>query len=583
LGFNASTAKAAAENARAARGEEQADISQDTPPTSTNAGKAKTSTSHSSTWGDENIKRYLVEVASTPNSLLALAQKDTNEAGTQRGNRIDFHADPIARGHFDSFSITLNADGSQSWACYSASNGSGFSGGSLLEYLLATGRANDRKSAVRFLLDATGHQKQQTSTTTTTNQSNTTTTDNSAAPKPEPQLALPRWEYVRASNPPKRRPCVIDGVLRRGHVGLFSGKAKAGKSWLGLQLCVAIACGRPWLGFTVERGNVLFIDPELDPRSLDQRFHKVCEAMDVDASEADKHILRWGLRGVRKVDGTAPTLSDVCHDLRELQAFDMLPKLDLIFVDSMAAVMTGDENSSRDVRANFNTLLEVAELTGAAVMCSHHQGKGQSGDRDAADRARGSSAFMDCPDVVMTLDEITPTSGNAGDFLPAGARALCLTCAGIREFASFADVHLIYQYPTHAIDVDGITEGWKPPSGRREGGRASAELSKANARTDAARAQAAILAHLYHHNISDPEGLPRTEAEHIAGAALGKETIPNSTLSRYLKDSPWLTIWKKSERKAYVCPIRLAPKPKGADADGQSQADISLLDFEGEG
>lgn len=372
-----------------------------------------------------------------------------------------------------------------------------------------------------------------------------------------PSLELPRWENVQASEPPRRRPCLIDGVLRRGHVGLFSGRAKVGKSWLGMQLCVAVACAVPWLGFNVERGNALMLDPELDTRSLDGRFAKVCAAMGVNSSEADKHIWRWSLRGVRKADGNAPTLDDVAHDMRELKAFDMLPRFDLIFVDSMAALMRGDENSSRDVRKNFNTLLEIAETTGASVLCAHHQGKGQSGDRNAQDRARGSSAFTDCPDLILSLDEIEPPNGDASDYIGEGRRALCLTCAGIREFATFPDVHLIWDYPTHKLDIENLTQGWKPRSSQGKAGKASGQSRQDAATLKRLACESALLAHFHTHGIG-AEGITAKDAADVCSKALGK-SINSTTLKNLFKDEPNsnVTVWQKSARRCMFVPTHL--------------------------
>lgn len=536
-------------------------------PTGTSKAQSIRTTTTGSTRDDE-LQSMLSEF-----DLLAQVQADTGEQGSESGSTIKFHRCPICH-HADDFVLYTDT---RTWSCFSASNETGISGGTALDYLQATGRAHDATSAVKLLREATNHPyegKPDRGEALSWDDEESKTDDENQRPK----LLLPVWQSVRASSPPKRSPCLVHAVLRRGHIGLFSGKGKIGKSWLGMQLCVAVAAGVPWLGFDVERGNVLMLDPELDPRSLDQRFHKVCAAMGVGATKADERITRWSLRGVRKADGAAPTFDDVAHDLRELRSFDMLPRLDLVFVDSMAALMTGDENSSRDVRSNFNTLLEVAELTGASVVCSHHQGKAQSGDRDAADRARGSSAFVDCPDVVLSLDEVYPPDGKPGDFLPEGARALCLTCAGIREFAPFGDVRLIYEYPLHRLDADGITSDWKPRSGQRDGGGKTAELNKARAETKAAVAQAAILAHLYHEGIEDPEGLTTTEAAKVAADALGKDSLPTKTLRAWLDGSPWLTVWKKSARKHYVCPVHMAPRAEGAPPEGE--ADITLLDLE---
>ena len=469
--------------------------------------------------------------------LLGMIQADTGEQGHASGDYIAFHTCPVC-GHSDDFVFYPETN---SWTCFSDSNTSGFAGGTAIDYLQATGRARDNAEAVKLLREATGNARK---------------TDKEKSKGATPRLLLPRWQGVQAANPPKRRPCLIDGVLRRGHVGLFSGRAKVGKSWLGLQLLVAVACGVPWLGFEVARGNVLMLDPELDTRSLDGRFAKVCAAMGVDASEADRHITRWSLRGVRKADGNAPTLEDVAHDLRELERCGELPQLDLVFVDSMAALMDGDENAARDVRRNFNTLLEIAETTGASVMCSHHQGKG-NGDRSAADRARGSSVFTDAPDVVFSLDEIQPPSGEASDYLPDGARALCLTCAGIREFAPFPDVHLIYQYPTHTLDVDGITADWKPKSSQQKAGRASGQSRKDAATLKRLSCEVALLAHFQTHGIG-AEGVTAKEAAAICSEALGK-SVNGTTLKRLFEDEPSasITVYQKSARRCYFVPTHL--------------------------
>lgn len=467
--------------------------------------------------------------------MLAEAQAVTGESGRAGGDYVAFDSCPVC-GHRDCFRVYPQT---QSWACFGASNSTGFTGGSVLDFWQATGRARDNAEAIKLLREATGNARK---------------ADKGKHEGTTPRLLLPRWQGVQAANPPKRRPCLIDGVLRRGHVGLFSGKAKVGKSWLGMQLCVCVATGTPWLGFEVARGNVLMLDPELDTRSLDGRFAKVCAAMGVDASEADRHITRWSLRGVRKADGSAPTLEDVAHDLRELKRCNELPSLDLVFVDSMAALMDGDENASRDVRRNFNTLLEVAELTGASVMCSHHQGKGNGGDRSASDRARGSSAFMDCPDVVLSLDEIEPPSGEASDYIGEGRRALCLTCAGIREFATFPDVHTIWGYPIHLLDTGNLTEGWKPRSSQGGAGKASGDARRLKGEARAARCVAAILARMYAEDAGD-DGMSVAEGVRICADA--GERVSPTTLKAYVDESDLLDVHQKSPRRALIVPRHL--------------------------
>lgn len=57
---------------------------------------------------------------------------------------------------------------------------------------------------------------------------------------------------------PKLSDELIQGVLRVGHKMLISGPSKAGKSFLLMELCIAIATGGEWLGFHAKRA-VCFI------------------------------------------------------------------------------------------------------------------------------------------------------------------------------------------------------------------------------------------------------------------------------------------------------------------------------------
>lgn len=347
------------------------------------------------------------------------------------------------------------------------------------------------------------------------------------------ELPLPPWTHVHASNPPPRREVLIEGVLRRGHVGLMSAKAKVGKTWLAVQLAVAVSLGGQWLGHQCAQGDALLIDPEMDSASLDTRFERVCGALGVDASEVDKHVSRWSLRGVTTKRGSPPTIADIADQIERVGE-----EFAVVIVDSASCLIDSgnglDENSSLGVRGFFAHVNRIAEATGASVLLIHHQGKGLAGDREASDRARGSSVWMDAPDVVMSLVEVTPPSGEAGEFLDEGERALLLECAGIREFASFPPTHLIFGYPLHRVDEDGVTEGWRPQSSARRGGMAAARINAAKADARGSTCQAVLRTYLDAH--PSTASLGGAEAARICSDAMG-ETVSAQTLKKYLCDS----------------------------------------------
>lgn len=379
--------------------------------------------------------------------------------------------------------------------------------------------------------------------------------------EPPPTLYLPRWASVNAEDPPDRAPELIEGLLRVGHTGLLVARAKSGKSWAAIALCVAVATGHPWLGFRVKRGKCVFLDPELDPRSLAHRFRRVADAMGADAAEVDKNVIRWSLRG-ETVNGAAPTIAHVAHDLAALVDSGTIRRGDvsLIVIDSCSALLFGDENASTDVRGFHASVLRICEKTGASVLLVHHEGKAQSGDVDAISRGRGSSAWSDCPDLVLSLVETFPPSGEVADYLPDGRRAFTLEAAAIREFGPVAPRRLIWQYPAFVEDAGGITDGWKPRSGQQAGGRASGDARKARADLRAARCVAALLAHMYQHDTTD-EGIPAAEAAAICSEALG-ENVTTNGLKAYVEASTLLDVYQRSQKRWNVVPTHVKERPQ---------------------
>ena len=485
------------------------------------ASDATIATGKGSGHGDPEIKAMLSEV-----DLLGLIQQDTGETGHERGGRVDFDTCPVC-GHRECFRY-YPAD--NSWACFSDSNATGHRGGTALDYFKATRQDNDAE-AVRWLREQTGHPYQQ---------------DN---PKHENEgdgdgLRLPSWEGVRATDPPKRNPVLIEGVLRRGHVGLVAAKGKAGKSWAAVQLSVAVATGGFWFGRQCARGDVLFIDPEIDRKSLDNRFAEVCRAMGVDPSAIDAHVRKWPLRGVANAD-----IENIVHDLRlRCTPGDFA----LVVIDSASVFVEGDENNATDLRRFASKVLQVADATGGAVLLVHHYGKGNAGDRDAADRARGSSVWLDFPDAALFLTEVFPPTGEVGDYLPEGARAFALECGGIREFPAPDPVRLLFEFPTHRVDAEGVTDDWKPKSSQQAGGRRTGEGNRAKGEARASRCMLALAGEFITRGLGS-EGVTAGEAAEIVADRLG-ETVGLTTLKGYVSASAIFEVEQLSKQRWKVVP-----------------------------
>lgn len=480
--------------------------------------------------GDPEIQAMNLEAP-----LLDAIRADTCEEGTAAGDRIDFHACPIChhRGCFSFYPRT------NTWACFSDHNTTGYKGGTFIEYRMAA-HGEDVRQAVLSLREATGHPREKLPAKT----------DNSSSDG----LRLPHWENVRVSDPPKRAPALIDGLLRCGHTALFAGKAKSGKSWAAIELAVAVATGGEWLGHRCAQGSVVYCDPELDPRSLDNRFSKVAQAMGAQLGIVDARVLKWSMRGVLLDSGEPPTIEDIAHDIGILKPSGLA----LVILDSVSCFLgSGDENSSHDVRRLSAFMNRIAEATGAAVLAVHHFGKSLAGDREAIDRARGSSVWSDAPDCPMTITEVFPPNGEAADYLPAGARAFVIDAA-LREFEPMEPLHIIYEFPLHRVDTGGITADWKPKSSQQSAGRSSGETRAAKAAQRAMRCELALMQAFYLNGIGT-EGMEATDAAEVCAEYLG-EPIKPATVKAYIGESELFDVWQRSPRRWLVVPRTLPHK-----------------------
>lgn len=215
---------------------------------------------------------------------------------------------------------------------------------------------------------------------------------NDDLPDPEPLQDV--WE-----NLPELSPCLIDGVLRKGHKMLIAGPSKAGKSFLQIELCISIAEGRPWLGWKCARGRVMYVNLELDRASCLHRFRDVYEARGWNPDHLD-NIDIWNMRGYSvPMDKLAPKL------IRRAAKKDYVA----VIIDPIYKVITGDENSA-DQMANFcNQFDKVCTELGCAVIYCHHHSKGSQGGKKSMDRASGSGVFARDPDALLDLIELEPT------------------------------------------------------------------------------------------------------------------------------------------------------------------------------
>ena len=323
---------------------------------------------------------------------------------------------------------------------------------------------------------------------------------------PDTENLAADWESL----PPLADPLIF-GVLRKGHKMLLAGPSKAGKSFALIELCIAIAEGKPWLGqFSCAQGKVLYINLELDRASCLHRFKDVYTALGL-APDNLKNIDIWNLRGASvPMDKLVPKL------IRRAQKKGYTA----VILDPIYKVITGDENSADQMAKFCNQFDLVCRELDCAVIYCHHHSKGAQGGKRSMDRASGSGVFARDPDAMLDMTELVPTDaireqlhnkaacrvikamldkrGHADAYGPDDAlsRHRMLTIAKeklgladlraidadvtaaekmadgmtawriegtLREFARFDPVNLWFDYPVHKPD-SGLLEDLQPDS-----------------------------------------------------------------------------------------------------------------------
>jgi hypothetical protein len=176
---------------------------------------------------------------------------------------------------------------------------------------------------------------------------------------------------------------LITGLWSEQAVGIVGGEPKCCKSFLALDLAVAVAAGVPCLRrFTVPRaGRVLLFAAEDALHIVRRRLEGISAAAGVALANLDIQVI------------TAPTVRlDLDADRRNLAETVARLQPRLLILDPFARLHRIDENASGEVAPLLAYLRELQRRHDVAVLVVHHAKKGGGGVR-AGQALRGSSEF----------------------------------------------------------------------------------------------------------------------------------------------------------------------------------------------
>jgi hypothetical protein len=176
---------------------------------------------------------------------------------------------------------------------------------------------------------------------------------------------------------------LVDGLWSEEAVGIIGGEPKCCKSFLALDLAVAVAAGTPCLRrFTVSNpGRVLLYAAEDALHIVRRRLDGICAAAGLDLADLDVQVI------------TAASLRlDLDADRGSLEETILRLKPRLLVLDPFVRLHRIDENVSGEVAPLLAYLRDLQRHHHVAVMLVHHARKG-AGNMRAGQALRGSSEF----------------------------------------------------------------------------------------------------------------------------------------------------------------------------------------------
>lgn len=189
-----------------------------------------------------------------------------------------------------------------------------------------------------------------------------------------------------------RPEAVVSGLINHKELILLSAQAKTGKSLLSMNLALAVASGKLFLGrFEVTPGPVMIIQTEVSEYFLAERVKSMLSNEPCN-DFTTQIIVASGSFKIDEGMDSLKELIDVHH-----------PKL--LILDPFYTLHTKDENSASEMAPVLQALRDLVLETNIACVLIHHQGK--RGEKTSSSTPghshRGSSAFADVPDGSLSL------------------------------------------------------------------------------------------------------------------------------------------------------------------------------------
>lgn len=206
--------------------------------------------------------------------------------------------------------------------------------------------------------------------------------DEESPPEPETAEAILKMEFPEA-------PCVVADLVPIG-LTVLAGRPKQGKSWLALQLSIAVVQGGSFLGKHTVGGDVLYLALEDHRRRIQHRLRHL-----LGAGDAPPGLERLSFLFSEVGPG----------DFRPVAAWlERAVRPVLLVVDTLGRFMPQSRRDGDSYTADYAFMAQVKQMVechNCAALVVHHTRKATADD--PLTEVSGSTAFTGAADAVLVL------------------------------------------------------------------------------------------------------------------------------------------------------------------------------------
>ena len=200
-------------------------------------------------------------------------------------------------------------------------------------------------------------------------------------------IAKSAADLMREQLPPVR--FAVDGLIPYG-LSILAAPSKIGKSWMALDMCLAVTSGGAYLGHKANKGTVLYLALEDSYQRLQSRLDKLLRSR---PAPSNLHL--------------AIQAPDLDNGLIEQLGYfvDANPDTNLIILDTLQKIRGATRGRESGYACDYRevgALKAFADQRGLALLVVHHLRK-MVDDSDPFNRISGTSALMGASDATLVI------------------------------------------------------------------------------------------------------------------------------------------------------------------------------------